>query len=295
MNIEEAIERMRAQVEESQAYAHYVSYYGLQFDANHQMQYITSNDEQLFVHQFTPKEIKRTVLLVHGYLDHSGTLRKLISFLLERSCEVYTFDLVGHGLSTGEPAHIQSFSDYSEHLVNVLRFINKPIDVIAHSTGAASVINLLLTVQCDMIKRVVLVAPLVRSSQWYVSIVGKRILQGVQKQVKRKFKQNSYDLDYLAFVKQDPLQARYIPFTWVNAMEVWVKEFAEFEPSEKQVVILQGTHDQTVDWKFNLKMLKTKFPRSKRVIIDRGQHQLWNEAVPIREQVFSLIAKSLYI
>ena len=65
--------------------------------------------ERLFVQSFCPSQVKAKILLVHGYYDHTGVLSTFIRFLVQKGYHVLTFDLPGHGLSTGEQATISDF------------------------------------------------------------------------------------------------------------------------------------------------------------------------------------------
>jgi hypothetical protein len=64
---------------------------------------------------------KATVIIVHGYLDHSGLYGRLIRWSLEQNYNVICFDLPGHGLSSGEPANIDSFATYTHIFRQVIR------------------------------------------------------------------------------------------------------------------------------------------------------------------------------
>ena len=52
---------------------------------------------------------------------------------------------------------------------------------------------------------------------------------------------------------------------------------------------IQGTEDNTVDWRCNIKQLETKFSGSKTYLINGGRHHLVNESHEFREVVLSLI------
>jgi len=63
---------------------------------------------------------RATVLVTHGYGEHSGRYRHVIDAWNERGITVAVWDLRGHGLSKGPRGHIQSFSDYVRDAVEVL-------------------------------------------------------------------------------------------------------------------------------------------------------------------------------
>ncbi|MED5413144.1 MAG: alpha/beta fold hydrolase, partial [Pseudomonadota bacterium] len=59
---------------------------------------------------------KGTVFIIHGYFDHTGLYGHLIKHCLQKGLTVISFDLPGHGLSSGDPASIDSFNQYSDAL-----------------------------------------------------------------------------------------------------------------------------------------------------------------------------------
>jgi alpha-beta hydrolase superfamily lysophospholipase len=52
------------------------------------------------------------------------------------------------------------------------------------------------------------------------------------------------------------------------------------------VTVLQGTADTTLAWRFNLKLLKKKFPQGRFIQIDGARHHLVNESEKLREKIF---------
>jgi alpha-beta hydrolase superfamily lysophospholipase len=67
------------------------------------------------------------------------------------------------------------------------------------------------------------------------------------------------------------------------------KRFAEFPAKVQKFSIIQGTADETVDWKYNIKKIEEKFIGSKVYLVNGGMHHLVNESNDYREHVFSLI------
>ena len=98
-----------------QAVRDYFTHFGLDgnwCDAKHVFGTFESAGFTLAAHVYEPATYTATVVLLHGYLNHSGQYRHLIRFLLENGFAVALFDLPGHGLSTGESAAIASFDQY---------------------------------------------------------------------------------------------------------------------------------------------------------------------------------------
>ena len=63
--------------------------------------FIEAGNFRLWAQVWSPAEPKGTAFVVHGYFDHLGLYRHLLSLLLNRGWRVVMWDLPGHGLSSG--------------------------------------------------------------------------------------------------------------------------------------------------------------------------------------------------
>jgi len=166
---------------ESAALESYRQHYGLVFsnlpyDIAHSLGWFGSRHFKLVGQYFAvPLEHQAgTVVVVHGYYDHVGLFSKLIRHCLSTGFSVLAFDLPGHGLSSGEPASIESFDLYSEALAEFLALaeaqsVPRPWHLIAQSTGAAAVTNYLIKhdkFQPFDLHRIIFLAPLIRPTNW---------------------------------------------------------------------------------------------------------------------------------
>ncbi|MEE4279357.1 MAG: alpha/beta fold hydrolase [Halieaceae bacterium] len=76
-----------------------------------------------------------SLLLVHGWEDHSGSMLGFVEPLLGLGYRVYAFDALGHGLSPRVPTHLLDFS----LAVEAIKRAHGPFEsVVAHSFGAAA-------------------------------------------------------------------------------------------------------------------------------------------------------------
>lgn len=232
-----------------------------------------------------------TVFFLHGYYDHAGLFSKLIRFLLAEGLAVVVYDQPGHGLSSGEQASIKSFSVYSEILAECLRCAQKmprPWYGVGQSTGCAVLLRALLQDRLpDPFEKLVLLAPLVRPANWNAWVWVYRLLSPFVRKLPRRTSNNSHDTDFLNFVHgRDPLQSRYLDMAWVGAMKSWLELFPDLAPMPLEVLVIQGTADQTVDWRYNLPLLQKKLPGMMLHTISGARHHLANEEQGLREQVF---------
>lgn len=281
----------------------YFKFYGLDVDSNnveHIFGTFESKGFTLVGHIYKPNKYKATIFLLHGYFDHCGQLNFLIKHLLEAGYAVAAFDLPGLGLSDGERASIDDFTQYGQALADFVDKtkgqLNEPYYFVGHSTGAAAAIDYLLTNKNAIFSRVVLAAPLIHCTAWEQSKIGYNEKVQFVKSVPRIFRKNSSDAAFLDFIKnKDPLQNKTIPLKWVKALHDWNDKIADLPPCEKPVKIIQGTKDTTVDWQYNIKFLKEKFSNAEISLIDKANHELFNESADIREDLFLQISHYLEI
>jgi acylglycerol lipase len=79
-------------------------------------------------------------IVVHGYAEHSGRYQWFALQLVERGFDIHTFDLRGHGKSSGERNIVRS---YDECLTDLATFVqqvklkepDKPLFLFGHSFG----------------------------------------------------------------------------------------------------------------------------------------------------------------
>ena len=278
----------------------YFDYYELHARSHrHYFGTFNSGNYVLAAHFYRPESARGTVVLMHGFLDHVGTLRSTIQHLLKQGYAVAAYDQPGHGLSNGERAAISDFADYASIFDDFLRIVDRhmppPYQSVAHSTGAAIVADHLLTHEDGELEQVILVAPLVRSAFWHLSIFLTPLADIFTDAVPRVFRDNSSDKLFLESVQQDPLQPRRTSLTWFNALLDWNERIQSYPPNPRPLVIIQGNEDSIVDWDYNLQFLVTKFPNAHVYIIDEAEHQLLNEGPVLRAKALGIIDETLTV
>ena len=286
----------------------YSDHYGLRFNQNlhlesHRIGIIESSRFQL-VCQYFSVSIKRqrgTVFLVHGYFDHAGLYGNLIKYCLMHGLAVVVFDLPGHGLSSGKLSSIESFNQYSEAFLSCVnqaekQLINKPWFAIGQSMGAAVLINCIIEKMLppQNFEHIILLAPLLYPRKWNTMRFFFPLVRCFFSSMKRNFSTNSHEQEFLNFLRaSDSLQSKRLPVDWLLAMVNYQKRFASFPIKVQKFSIIQGTADETVDWKYNIREIEEKFIGSKVYLVDGGMHHLVNESRDYRERVFSLINQLL--
>lgn len=105
------------------------------------MSIIKSFDEvELFYTKDMPKNIKATIVIVHGLCEHLGRYDYLAKKFNEYGYGVYRFDNRGHGKSDGERGYVDNYKDFmmdTDRIVDLAIKENpdNPIFMLGHSMG----------------------------------------------------------------------------------------------------------------------------------------------------------------
>jgi alpha-beta hydrolase superfamily lysophospholipase len=233
-----------------------------------------------------PSDPKGSVFLLHGFFDHTGIMKNLIRHCLDRQYAVAVYDLPGHGFSSGEGLLINDFSEYVLVLEDFLKIFRDdlpgPFHLIGHSTGGAIAFEYMNSTQDLIFKKVILLAPLIHFASWKITKVGYFFAKPFVKSLPRKFRKNSSDSTFLKKYRKDPLRTKRFPLKWLNAIYKWDKR-----------IVIQGTGDKVVDWKYNIEFLKKKLSGMEVKWIQNARHQLLNENEPIKSEVLEIITEYL--
>ncbi|MED4454966.1 alpha/beta hydrolase [Metabacillus fastidiosus] len=275
----------------------YLNFYNLESDhIEHCYEFVECSGERIFVQTFSPLNPVAVTYVIHGYFDHAGSMSNLINYLTRRKHKVITYDLQGHGLSSGKRLRITDFSEYVDVFKEIYERKKEsnslPAYVISHSTGGAITIEYLFQ-YCSPFQKVILVSPLVRSYAWNLSKLGFTFMSSVTNELNRMFKNNSSNEEYLQFVKKDPLQHNKVPLDWFKSLIAWNERIKEYLPLDEKLFVIQGDKDRTVDWKHNLSFIKGKFPECKIQIVSGGDHQLFNENEELLLKMFEYMDEIL--
>ena len=293
----EQLERLRSQLPpfgeaapSSALLEEFCRFYNIDFAArypqlNHSAGTVRSGAYSLAVHYWHQPNASANLLLLHGYFDHTGLFGKLIDWGLSSNCNVLIFDLPGHGLSSGEPAVIDDFSDYSRAIKDVLdtvRLPQLPQWVMAQSTGCAALIDFAGKYAWPF-SATVLLAPLIRPASWFSVRLAHKVLRPFVDSVRRKFVVNSSDCEFLDFLERDSLQCRTISLRWIGALSRWLRDLQQHDLDVGPALIVQSDTDDTVDWRYNVGFLASLFPESEVAYLSGAGHQLANESAEYRE------------
>lgn len=112
-------------------------------EADKKTGFIKSKDQTpLFYRYYSVKNPKASILLVHGFGEHSGRYAHVIEILRQEGFAVFCIDFRGHGHSLGKRGDVEAFHHYEEDVLAALEYIESQrvltgkVFVLAHSMGA---------------------------------------------------------------------------------------------------------------------------------------------------------------
>lgn len=278
----------------------YQRFYGLDLPVQRLLGSFEAGGFELVGQAWLPPQPVATLFVLHGYYDHMGLYRHVIEWALSKGFAVVSCDLPGHGLSSGERASISDFGLYQQTLVALFGQareleLPRPWHLCGQSTGGAIAVDHVLHAgeHSPVDGELILLAPLVRPRAWHWSKLSYRLLRHFVNGVQRQFSENSNDPAFLPFLQADPLQPRRLPTAWVGALMNWVKRIEAAPPSMRRPLIVQGEADGTVDWRYNLKVLKAKFADPQILLLPEARHHLANELPATRQRYLDFISQRL--
>ena len=257
----------------------------------------TTEDRQTVIMSWRPINSLGTVIIVHGYMDHTGLYGHLIRHLLARQMAVVCLDLKGHGLSAGTACSITDFGGYVDQVKSVIALCQAHFTGSLHGIGQ-SMGGAVLTKHClnktatsdYPFASLNLLAPMLHPWDWKKIRRFYYLLRWFVKSIKSPPRSSSSDTEFLAFLRdQDPLQPTRMPLDWLGAADQWISEFAKASDLDYPMRIIQGDNDETLDWKYNLSQFRLKFHALQVSIIEGANHNLVNEEESLRERIFTQI------
>ena len=97
-------------------------------------------DANIFFRSSVLNNSKASILLIHGFAEHSARYAYVTHALNKAGFNVYAFDLAGHGLSGYTKGFIKNINDYIKNVDNMIELISKnhpqqKIGILGHSMG----------------------------------------------------------------------------------------------------------------------------------------------------------------
>jgi len=152
---------------------------------------------------------KADVLFCHGLNEHAGRYSKEAALFNQNGIGFYSYDLLGHGKSDGQPrCHISIFNDHLQDLDIIKAHFglgtNRPFFLLGHSMGGLIVLSYLMKYgKPDNLNGVMLSAPLIMPVADMAPILQK--LSGVVAALLPKLRTVKLDADEIS---SDPEEVR---------------------------------------------------------------------------------------
>lgn len=232
---------------------------------------------------FTPMVQSRgTILAIHGYAGNIRGFKKIVPALLKEGFTVAALSLPGHGIADGARGDIDSFNDYGElvndFLLKLSGRVPEPISALTHSTGSSAL--LIYNQKYDWsFQKVIFLAPLIRSRIWYPSVVARFFTKPF--------------VHYINTSWTGPLAVQVFPLHWFDELKKFNKDIKKYTTQEDKILLLQGTKDAVVDWRYNVKFIQDKYPNTEVYKYDGGSHMFFMDSSTDRELVIEKIVNYL--
>jgi alpha-beta hydrolase superfamily lysophospholipase len=244
---------------------------------------------------------RKLVIFMHGYLDHSGNYTNFYDEMVRHGISVVTFDMPGHGLSSGPRASINNFEVYGKILGELAKRFGKQYDEVVlagFSTGGSAIMEARRLGVVDRSLRAVMIAPLYRIKHYWIAEpaflqalswkydFGWAWLDGVLSP-HRQPTVITHDEIFQTVLDRDPIAPEIIPEAWTLSYIVYADRIQKWSDSLSaadrasfgELLVLQGDDDNVVDAEQGTTLIANTFTKARIQWIPNGRHALLNEGI----------------
>jgi alpha-beta hydrolase superfamily lysophospholipase len=243
------------------------------------------------------------LVVVHGYLEHSGRYQFLADFFAPKGYRLYAMDLRGHGQSGGRRAYVGSFGEYLDDLDRFLSTIQEREGdglkfLVGHSLGG--LISLRYAIQSpEGLAGLVVSSPYLANKvpisplKLYGGRLLSRVLPTLAMDAGLKTDLLSHDAEVVRAHDQDPLvQTRFTTRWATETLAAQEEVLARAGELRLPCLVLQGGDDQVADPTVSHDLFQRLTVPDKEWIPYGGYyHEVFNEVG--RERVFGDLAEWL--
>lgn len=209
-----------------------------------------------FIREWKQDNNRANLVIVHGVSEHCGRYTHVAEYFHQRGFNIYTGDLLGHGLSDGARVYIKKADDYIEDVNFFISRIrdNKPVFILGHSMGGF--ITLYYGIRCSNspVNGLVVTSPYLKEKLPIpkAKLIFGRAAAALYPKLRLKSGIRSpmvcRDEDVCSKYKKDPLNTDFVTVGWFAAMEAARKYTLEnISRLTYPCLMLQAGEDVIVD------------------------------------------------
>lgn len=106
----------------------------------------SKDDFPVFYQKWTPPQVRRVLVIQHGFGEHSGRYNNILKFFEGTGTAFYALDARGHGKTGGKRGHVDQFQMYVDDLADLVAIarrenMNDQVYLLGHSLGGVIVLQ----------------------------------------------------------------------------------------------------------------------------------------------------------
>jgi alpha-beta hydrolase superfamily lysophospholipase len=261
---------------------------------------ITSADGARIAYRAWPKVgAEVTFAVVHGLGEHAGRYADFAEAMARRGFGTFAMDLRGHGRSSGQRGHVDSWSQWTGDIAafekRVEELSGHEVVPLGHSFGGVAMLSTVLQGKLPTTRRFIVSSPALRTKvvvpQWKVNLA-----QSASRLVPRLALSNQVDAGTISRIPEVVTAYRTDPL--VHA-KISSRLFTEWQQASREVLkqagqisipflIIAGSADNLIDSSGSEELHRVAKDKSELHLMPGGYHEPFNDVD--REQVFDLIA-----
>jgi len=258
-------------------------------------EWTTSDHAKMFAQKWTPeKGVKASIILIHGFGEHSSRYAHMAEFYCNHQIQVFTFDLRGHGKSAGLRGHIPTQTTYWDDIDDFRKNIKDSLDELpvflyGHSMGGMIVLSYILK-RGSAFNGIITTSPLIDTAI-PMSESTKKLAKFMNKIAPRLTIDSGLDRNYLSRDKNVVDAYNADPYVFGKAstrLGVFLSDtgayIREHGADFKEPLLMMVGSDEKIVSKTEVDAFMKSVPNGTYKVWDGFYHELHNE--PEKEQVF---------